>query len=122
MCFSKNESRIVLAPEGTVIDELSRLTSHESVYGAVDHAVVPLCASVVLAQLQLLVDVVHALADSKSSEKSVTCVADAVGSGTAHAPRERVNTASVVAPRSIEKLQIIVFGRPFWNFSHVGVF
>ena len=39
----------------------------------------------------------------------------------AHAPRERVNTASVVAPRSIEKLQIIVFGRPFWYRSHVGV-
>ena len=118
MCFSKNESRIVFEPVGTEIAGLSRLTSHASVYGAVVHAVDGLFASVVFVQLQLLDDVVQPFAVSKSSEKSVTCVPDDVGSGMAQAPRERVNTASVVAPRSIEKLQIIVFGRPFWKRSH----
>ena len=71
--------------------------------------------------MQLLDDVVHAFVPSKSSEKSVTWVADCVGSGIAQAPRERVNTASVVAPRSIEKLQIIVFGSPFWKCFQTGV-
>ena len=114
LCFSKNESRIVFAPDGTEIDGLSRLTSQASVYGAVVQAFDGLLASVVCVQLQFEDDCVQPLFVSKSSEKSVTCVADWVGSGIAHAPRERVNTASVVAPRSIEKLQIIVFGRPSW--------
>ena len=108
-------------PEGTVIGGLSRLTSHASVYGADVHAVDGLCASVVFVQLPHSPDVVHAFAVSKSSEKSVTCVADVVGSGIAQAPRDRVKTASVVAPRSIDMSQTIVFGRPFWKCSQIGV-
>ena len=69
----------------------------------------------------MLADGVQPLFVSKSSEKTVTCCADEVGSGIAQAPRERVNTASVVAPRSIEKLQIIVFGSPFWKWLQTGV-
>jgi hypothetical protein len=55
---------------------------------------------------------------SKLSEKSVTCVADTVGSGIAHAPRDRVKSASVVAPRSIDMSQTITLGRPLVNLFH----
>src|SRR5215210_7130480 len=110
MCFSKNESRIVLAPVGTVIDGLSRLTSQASVYGADVHAVDGLCASLVCVHAPQPDDVVQPFEVSKSSEKSVTCVADDVGSGMTQAPRDRVKSASVVAPRSIDMSQIIVLG------------
>src|SRR4029453_8657763 len=43
------------------------------------------------------------------------------GSGHAHAPRERVNAASVVNPRSIVRLHTITCGRPSKR-CHTGGF
>ena len=110
----------MFAADETVIDGLSRLMSQASCR-APRHAVDGLCASVVFDQLHASDVVVHAFAVSKSSEKTATCVADCAGSGIAQAPRDRVKTASVVAPRSIDSSQIITFGRPFWKWNQVGV-
>ena len=44
----------------------------------------------------------------------------AFGSCQTYAPRPRVQTDSVVAPRSIWRSQIIVCGRPLSKRNHVG--
>ena len=97
----------MVAPFGIVIAGLVRFVEQPSPYGWVVHSCVPLEESEPLPSLlhvqAVAAVVVHALSVSKSSVKAVCWVADSVGSGIAHAPRERVKTASVVAPRSIEK-------------------
>jgi len=45
-----------------------------------------------------------------------------VGRSQTYAPRLRVQTDKVVLPRSIDKLQIITFGKPLWKRYHVGGF
>ena len=115
----------MFAPAGTLIDGLVRFVLQLSPYGCVVHefepaGLLPRSASFFHVQV-VAADVVHAFAVSKLSEKSVACVPDEVGSGIAQAPRDRVKSASVVAPRSIDMSQIIVFGRPFWKCSQVGV-
>src|SRR5207249_1225566 len=54
-----------------------------------------------------------------AKEATFTAVGTA-GSGHAYAPRPRVNTARVVAPRSTDMSQIITWGSPFSNRCHTG--
>src|SRR6266508_6159725 len=115
-CCCQKESLIVFAPAGTVIDGLVSSVLQLSPYGCVVHEfdgewALPPSASFFHVQV-VAADVVHAFVVSKSSVKNVACVAETVGSGIAHAPRERVKSASVVAPRSIDMSQIIVLGGP----------